>query len=351
MFKAVQKFYPYVLAGSAAITGLCFVGSEMNRKRHPLVKYAQEIINENANLTTEIGKSRRMSFLVHEVQNPHDNELGFTYKIIGDRTKAEVTVIGDYLTHAELLAMDAQKKKMRAQVPEGEDPVQALLKHDDLPILCLSRFYLTNKAPRMELQMTNPVEPKERIWRMKELVVQTPSINHKIVAEDEGKAIVDSEYTIRTYADLQSKRQLSQEQLKGKIGQEERVQLRPHAPVSMFRSLILTGAIAASVLGTALIFARRWSPLASQPYIMAMAAARRSKAVQKYLGEAVGSLWIKGFLRPFLGRARFEVHVYGSKGEGTLAVTASKVLFARKNSRQWRIKRLTLVHNGQIINI
>ena len=119
----------------------------------------------------------------------------------------------------------------------------------------------------------------------------------------------------------------------------------------------LVPALAMSVIAFGAIMKAKtrkgFSSIAPYSQQLALAVSKIGKGsleIKKKLGDVIGVRWAKGVINNIFGKAKFDVRVYGNKGEGTVRVEAHKPVIKR-NKKEWQIKRLMFIHNGKIINI
>ena len=352
MIKTIKRNARYVVPASGIAFGIAtYAAYELffERRRHPLVRHARTIIEQDERMQSELGSKGKVSLIIHKFSNPHDNEYGFSYKLKGRKSHAQVIVIGDYRTHAELNLINTRNTNILANCETLEDKVKLALESKEFMPINLGRFFIpsTNIAT-MQLR-TDPIKDHEKMWRMKELIIEVPPTSRKLVVEDTLKDIVGSEYRLATYNDAHTKLLGSLQQFKQKLSP---VESKVETPVAPQQSRILWLLFIGFALGATYLRLRKMkgSIESSPPYHMALSRVRSSTVVKNAVGEYVGALWTKGFVQWLIGRARFVVHVYGKTGEVSVKVSASRPIFKR-SEKKWQIKKLTLMHNGQTINI
>ncbi len=327
------------IGATCAVTAATLAGLHWKRKNHPLVRYSQAIIAANPKIVQELGSAGRVSLILHAINNPADNEYGFAYKAKGRSGYAQVTVIGDYLTHEQLCRKTKEKADLFCAIEDKAEKVKAASENKDYIPVNIARFFIPTQNPDNEELKPKPIAGEEKIWRVKELIIETAAISRKLEPEDTFSEIVASEYTLSTYADTYNKIQESVELINKKMDQVNLEIATPPEPVKWYKTIWFGNLVLFLAIGIGATFFGRKPIATSRPFYVALSKAKAAESLVPFLGDAVTPLSVKGIVHDYFGFARFQMHLFGTKGEGTVKVQATKPLFGKEKTI-WKMKKV-----------
>ena len=131
-------------------------------------------LRKDQRVTDFCGDNIAPGYFITRDKRPGENWVKFEFKIKGGSGTLQAKVIGDNITHLDLTELAQEKKEFNAKmatIKDPESPEAKKLKTDYVPV-DFDAYSIMEK----DFQASkDPLNPKERIWRISSLVASVDS--------------------------------------------------------------------------------------------------------------------------------------------------------------------------------